>query len=134
MHYTTIDFTRTNHGVTEWFYHKLNGFSIRTSAMLLHNYIMECGIINNSIGDIFKNVYFSPIIPIKSRAIQSYLVVKFPRSTIPETLKCFPDKPRKWFPIPEDIFQCKHYCCFAQIIPWHVCKYIKIHKSQGSIS
>ena len=123
--------TGTNHAVKECSYPKISGLCVGATVMLLKNYVSELGLMNGAVGTVKNVVYKSKEGPREKGSLPSYVIVDFPKSTIPNDDKFFPDKPRTWIPVPITCFNCERYCCSAETIPLRVCKAISIHKCQA---
>ena len=75
--------------------------------MLLKNCAVEEYLMNGSIGVVKEIVYENSIGPTSSINLPAYIIVDFPKCTVPEVRKLLPNKPRTFVPIPTFTSRCK---------------------------
>ena len=115
---------------------KLPGVStlrVGAKVMLTHNYVVEEGLMNGSVGTV-KGIYYSTKAGPYERGGpdgKEYVVVEFPDSKIPPEKALIENRPPTWVPVPVESHQCERECCVCRMIPLTVCVALTIHKSQG---
>ena len=97
-------------------------------VMCLHNFIVEHGIMNGSVG-VVTQICFSN----SSGASDGteYVIVDFPNCSVPEDDALIPGMPPTCVPIPVVEVRCEKKCCSIAVIPLLVCKALTGHKAQG---
>ena len=109
-----------------------NAQCVGVRVMLLHNFLVEHGLINGAVGyvrDIRYEHKDGPNHKTEDGLHNAYYVVEFPDSTLPTSLVQGFDS--KHVPIPFLTQRCERKCCSVTALPLRVCRALTIHKSQG---
>lgn len=108
-----------------------NALCVGAKVMLLHNFVVEQGLMNGSLGYLKSIVYSDSVGPLgEGLPLPKYCVVDFPDSKIPKE-KAWDRENPTWIPIPCVTLQCEKRCCSMTTIPLRVCKAITYYKCQG---
>lgn len=109
-----------------------NALAVGALVMLLCNYIVELNLKNGSVGRVHKIVYRTKEGSTKDPKIHpAYVVVDFPKCTIPEEDALFEEGRPTLVPIPVYHQRCENNCCSESTIPLRVAKAVSTYKSQG---
>ncbi len=121
----------TNHAKKEINLPVQNALCSDAKVMLLHNFLVELGLMNGSVGYLKYIVYEDSAGPRADGNPQPlYVVVDFPDSLIPPEDAWDRAHPT-WIPIPVVTRRCENNCCSMTTIPLRVCKAITYYKCQG---
>ena len=109
-----------------------NALCVGVRVMLLHNFLVEHGLMNGAVGYVRAIRYEhkdGPNHETDNGLQNAYYVVEFPDSSLPDSLVEGFDS--KHVPIPFLTQRCEKKCCSVTALPLRVCRALTIHKSQG---
>lgn len=109
-----------------------NALCVGVRVMLLHNFLVEHGLMNGAVGYVRAIRYEhkeGPNHQPQTGTPNAYYVVEFPDSTLPRELVQGFDSTH--VPIPFLTQRCERKCCSVTALPLRVCRALTIHKSQG---